>query len=198
MMSGTSVAVSVLSFHRYVDITAASWLTQAASRASISPCAMRCALSTSGQLQKTTYTLELFMPYLILFLFLAYPIAEIYATFSLIEHLGFGLTLLWLGGAFMLGILMFRHHKLAVMVTLMRDVRAGGVSPASVFALARYFIAALLLIIPGPIGDVIAFILLLPLPWPVSHARQAAAADDGVIEGDYRRVDPKSSDRFTS
>ena len=135
------------------------------------------------------------MPYLILFVLLTYPVAEIYTTFSLIEHLGFPLTLLWLGSAFIFGVMMFRHHKFAVMATLVRDARAGGISAASVFALARYYIAALLFVIPGPIGDVIGLILLLPLPWPASKTR-SPVVDESVIEGDFRRVDPDSSDRL--
>ncbi len=133
------------------------------------------------------------MPYLLLFLILGYPIAEIYATFQLVEAIGGWLTLLWLATAFTLGALMLRHHKLAVMVTLFGDLRAGTITPRSLFTLARYYLAAILFIIPGPISDVIALILLLP--WGGSMA-STRPVDDNILEGEYRQVDPKRDDKL--
>lgn len=134
------------------------------------------------------------MPYLLLFLILGYPIAEIFATLQLVNAIGGLLALLWLAIAFTLGILMLRHHKLAVMVTLFGDLRAGTITPRSLFTLARYYLAALLFIIPGPISDVVALILLLP--WGGSLPAHSKPVDDGILEGEYRRVDPQRDDKF--
>lgn len=135
------------------------------------------------------------MPLLFLLLILAYPVAEIAAIFWLTDAMGGMLALLWLGSAFLIGSLMMRNHSLAVMATLVRDMRTGTIQKGSLFALARYYIAAVLFIIPGPISDVIALVLLLP--WSVTSS-PVKPVDDGVIEGDYRRVDPKPKDRLNS
>lgn len=132
------------------------------------------------------------MPYLFLFLILGYPIAEIYATLQLIDAIGGLSTILWLAAAFMLGIMMLRHHKLAVMATMVGDLRSGVVTPRSLFILARYYIAAVLLIIPGPISDVIALLLLLP--WGGSIA--TPPTDNDILEGEYRRVEAPQKDRI--
>lgn len=133
------------------------------------------------------------MPYLFLFLLLGYPIAEIYAILQMIEGLGGLVTLLWLAGAFALGALMLRHHKLAVMATLFNDLRAGEITPGSLFALARYYISALLFLVPGPISDVVAMILLLP--WG-GKGTPRPPSDDSILEGEYRRLDPQRDDKL--
>lgn len=134
------------------------------------------------------------MPYLLLFLILGYPVAEIYATLQLVNAIGGLLTVLWLAIAFTLGILMLRNHKLAVMATLFGDLRAGTITPRSLFTLARYYLAAVLFIIPGPISDVAALVMLLP--WGGSLTASSKPVDDGILEGEYRRVDPKGKDKF--
>lgn len=133
------------------------------------------------------------MPYLLLILVLGYPVAEIAAIFWMADAIGSLWTLLWLIGGFLLGSLMLRHHKLAVMATLFGDLRAGTITPGSLFRLARYYLAAVLFIIPGPVSDVVALVLLLP--WGRSST-PAQPVDDGVIEGDYRRVDPERDDKL--
>lgn len=103
------------------------------------------------------------------------------------------MTLLWLALAFGLGILMLRHHKLAVMATLFSDLRTGAITPRSLFTLARYYIAALLFIIPGPISDVVGIVLLLP--WG-GQGTPRPPQDDSILEGEYRRVDPHRDDKL--
>ncbi len=133
------------------------------------------------------------MPYLFLFVLLGYPVAEIYAIFRLIDAIGGLLTLLWLVTAFMLGMLMLRHHKLAIVATLFNDVRAGAITPRSLFTLARYYIAALLFIIPGPLSDAVALVLLLPWGGGPVHSEKV---DEGILEGEYRRVDQHRDDKL--
>lgn len=133
------------------------------------------------------------MPYLIFLLVLAYPASEIFAIFWLAGEIGGLLTFAWIAGAFLLGSMMLMHHQLAV-AALLGNLRSGAITPGSLFRLARYFIAAILFIIPGPISDAIALVLLLP--WGSSQAKpQSQQPIDGdIIEGDFRRVDPKSQD----
>ncbi len=110
----------------------------------------------------------------------------------MVEAFGGFMTLIWLGLAFGLGVLMLRHHKLAVMATLFGDLRAGVITPSSLFTLARYYIAALLFIIPGPISDVVAIVLLLP--WG-GQGTPRPPADESILEGEYRRIDPHRNDK---
>lgn len=99
---------------------------------------------------------------------------------------GIAVLLAWLVIAAVAGGLMLRHHKMAVAWSLFDDLRRGEVKRSSLFWVARYYISAVLLLLPGLLGDVIALILLLP--WrsgPAGHVPPT----EGVIEGDYRRVD---------
>ena len=131
------------------------------------------------------------MPYLIFGCLLAYPILEIMSLIWLAEQIGSGWTLLWVLLTFAIGVLMLRHHRLAVGLKLMGDIRAGTMGLHSLLGIARYFIAAVLLIIPGAISDVIAVILLLP--WKMGAPTVSKRADDGIIDAEYRRVDPSDT-----
>ena len=126
------------------------------------------------------------MPYLLLAL-LAYPAAEIIAMVLVAKAIGTGWLLVWLLTAALAGVLMLRHHKLAVGLSLLADARQGRLTPQSLLWVARYYIAALLLLLPGVIGDVIALFMLLP--WGRHSAPQVP--EEGVLEGEYRRVDPQ-------
>jgi UPF0716 protein FxsA len=86
---------------------------------------------------------------------------------------------------------MLRHHQIAVAMTVLGDLRQGRVTAGTMFRLIRYYLAAVLLMLPGILGDVIALVLLL---WPVRSGAanpQQAPVDSGVIEGEYREVNPQ-------
>ncbi|AMC35589.1 FxsA family protein [Janthinobacterium sp. B9-8] len=136
------------------------------------------------------------MPYLLLLLFVAYPIAEIITIVLLAKAIGTFWVVLWLIAAFFSGLLMLRHHKLAVGAALFGDLRSGRLSIHSLFAVARYYIAAVLLLLPGILGDVVALVLLLP--WgrlaknkgTPAEPFSAPGAQGDVIDGEYRQVKP--------
>ncbi|WP_034618579.1 FxsA family protein [Chitinibacter tainanensis] len=134
------------------------------------------------------------MPYFILASVLAYPFLEIMSLIWLADQIGGLATLLVVLASFAAGVLMLRHQRLGVAMTLMNDLRSGQIGWHSLLSVARYYIAAVLLIIPGLLGDVIAIALLLPwgrqgVPF---QARPTAAREEGVIDGEYRRVDPQA------
>jgi UPF0716 protein FxsA len=128
------------------------------------------------------------MPYLLFGCLLAYPFLEVMSLIWLADTIGTFWTLIWVIASFCLGILMLRHHRLAMGLKLMHDVRTGQVGINSLLGIARYFIAAVLLLIPGLISDAIALILLLP--WKSKSTIGQPRPDDGIIEAEYRRVDP--------
>ncbi|XZG69569.1 FxsA family protein [Chitinibacteraceae bacterium HSL-7] len=134
------------------------------------------------------------MPYLLLAL-LAYPAAEIVTMILAAKAIGVGWLLGWIVLTGLAGALMLRHHRLAVGFSLFRDWRSGDVGVGSLFWLARYYIAAVFLLMPGLLGDVFALILLLP--WgPRLSAGSNQGAQSGVIDGEYRRVDPGADPRL--
>ncbi|WP_187360139.1 FxsA family protein [Chitinolyticbacter meiyuanensis] len=125
------------------------------------------------------------MPYLVLLL-LAYPAAEIVAFILAAKAVGVGWLLAWIVLSAIAGGLMLRHHKLAVAFSLVSDLRSGKLSVGSLIWVARYYLAAVLLLMPGLIGDAIGLILLLP--W----GRRAGPLQppSEIIDGEYRRIDP--------
>lgn len=134
------------------------------------------------------------MPYLVFASLLAYPFLEIMSLVWLSDTIGTFATLLYVLCSFGLGLLMLRHQRLGIGLTLMNDIRTGRLGLHSLFSVARYYIAAVLLIIPGLIGDVMAVILLLP--WgksaPTVGSMGGMPPQDGVIDGEFRRVDPNA------
>ncbi|QLG86947.1 FxsA family protein [Chitinibacter bivalviorum] len=134
------------------------------------------------------------MPYLVFASLLAYPFLEIMSLIWLADAIGTFPMLLIVLLSFGAGVLMLRHQRLGIGLTLMNDIRTGRLGLHSLFSVARYYIAAVLLIVPGLIGDVIALILLLP--WgksaPTVSTTGGMPPQDGVIDGEYRRVDPQS------
>jgi len=128
------------------------------------------------------------MPFLFL---LAFPVAEFIFTGWLIARFGWALVGVWSLLALGIGLLMLRHHQIAVAMTVLGDLRQGRVTAGTMFRLIRYYLAAVLLMLPGILGDVIALVLLL---WPVRSGAanpQQAPVDSGVIEGEYREVNPQ-------
>lgn len=126
---------------------------------------------------------------------LAFPIAEIWILVKLFQAYGI-LVLFYLVVMVYLGLRLIREEKALFSTRLMQGLMQGTHPLKNVFASARIFIAGVLLVIPGVITDVIAAILLLiprprvmpPNPQNGPYSR-AEAANDDVIEGEFRRED---------
>lgn len=135
------------------------------------------------------------MRLLIGLILLAFPIAEIWLLFVLGTQYG-GWLLLYVVVIALLGLQLIREEKLLFTGRMMQSLSAGGNPLKAVFGSARNIIAGVLLIIPGVITDVIAVILLfIPIknksitPPPFNSSRNHQAANDDVIEGEFRRED---------
>lgn len=123
---------------------------------------------------------------------LAFPIAEIWLLIILTEQYGWW-VLLYLVVITLLGLRLIRDEKLLFSGRMMQSLMHGGNPVKAIFGSARNIIAGILLIIPGVITDVAAVILLL-LPvnkegHSASKHRTQKAANDDVIEGEFRRED---------
>jgi len=129
----------------------------------------------------------------LLTILLCFPALEIYTMFRVADHIGWWL-LAWLVGAAVGGWLLIQEEKLAFFGRLVQAVQTGQSPLGALFDSGRTLAAGWLLIFPGVISDGLALILLL-MP---RRRRSAAgpAADDGVIEGEYRREDSGNRDRL--
>lgn len=129
----------------------------------------------------------------LLIILLCFPALEIYTLFRVADHIGWWL-LAWLVAAAAGGWLLIQEEKLAFFGRLVQAVQTGQSPLRAVFDSGRTLAAGWLLIFPGVISDGLALILLLiprrsrPAPRP--------AANDGVIEGEYRREDKQDRDRL--
>lgn len=124
---------------------------------------------------------------------LAFPVLELIGIILIWGEIGFW-TLLWLLLAAIAGAALISLERVAFMPGLAAAMLAGGNPLEAVKASGLRFLAGLLLIFPGAIGDVFALVLLLwagfrPPPPPRMPRGPGAAANDDVIEGDFRRVD---------
>ncbi len=124
----------------------------------------------------------------------ALPFLEIAGFVWLGGKLGVGLTLLWVIGAMVAGLLLLRRTGLQA-VGRLRAALAEGKEPGHTMLDAACFAAAaLLLIIPGFVSDALAVILMLPVTrhWllrrTAAHFEAQVYRGTGVIHGEFTVV----------
>ncbi|TCJ17100.1 FxsA family protein [Parasulfuritortus cantonensis] len=124
---------------------------------------------------------------------LAFPVLEIIGIVRIWDAVGIW-TLVWLLLDVAAGAALIALERAAFMPVMAATMMGGGNPFEALKASGLRFLAGVMLIFPGPISDAIALILLVwagfrpPVPEPIRRPRGAAANDD-VIEGDFRRVD---------
>lgn len=121
---------------------------------------------------------------LILLILLAFPVAEVVLLIELASRIGW-----WLLGYLLLsaalGAMLIAEERMVVFARIIQSLQAGRHPVRALLMSAKKMIAGLLLMLPGVISDVAALLLLL-IPIPES---QRPAANDDVIEGEWRRED---------
>jgi UPF0716 protein FxsA len=132
------------------------------------------------------------MPLFFLFaILLVFPVLEIWILIELGNRYGIKL-LIYLMIVGVLGWRLIREEKSLMVGRMVQSFSQGGTPVKAVFGSAKNLIAGVLLLIPGVISDAIAVILLL-IPTPEAAIRaqggKRQAANDDVIEGEYRRED---------
>lgn len=137
-------------------------------------------------------------------LLLIFPILEIWGLIELASRYGWW-VLFYLVVVAMLGWRLVQDEKLLLAGRMMQNLTQGSSIGGALFGTAKNMIAGVLLIIPGVITDVLAVILLL-IPSPAAskvnparnttdrktdtqYTHQNRAANDDVIEGEFRRED---------
>lgn len=131
---------------------------------------------------------------LLLVILLAFPVLEIWLLIELGNRYGWWL-LAYLVIVAMLGWRLIQDEKLLMLGRMAQTLSQGGTPAKALFGSAKNLIAGILLILPGVLGDVLAVILLL-LPsaksqtsGPRAGSTKNKAANDDVIEGEFRRED---------
>ena len=125
---------------------------------------------------------------------LAFPVLEIWLLVELASRYGWWL-IAYLVLAALLGWRLLQEEKLLVHGRMAQTLMQGGTPARALFSSAKNIIAGLLLIIPGVMSDVLAVVLLLmPSAKPIftdpqTRATNSKAANDDVIEGEFRRED---------
>jgi UPF0716 protein FxsA len=134
----------------------------------------------------------------------AIPALEIVGIYLVGSRIGFGWTLIWLVAAMIVGGMVINQERASFMPRLQQAMAQGHPPFGLLWASGRRFLAGVLLIIPGPLSDFIALILLLwPRPKlsplgpdradsvrPQGPARAKSGETSGdVIEGEFRRED---------
>jgi UPF0716 protein FxsA len=140
------------------------------------------------------------MARLIVFTALALPFLEIAGFVWLGSKLGVVLTLLWVIGSMVAGLALLRHTGLQAVGRLRAALAEGKEPGRSIIDAACFAAAAILLIIPGFVSDVLALILMLPVTrhWllrrTAAHFEARVYRGTGVIHGEFTVVPENDQD----
>lgn len=123
----------------------------------------------------------------IVLLALAFPTLEVIGLFWLAAHMGWW-VMVWLALSALAGLTLIRIERAAWSLRLLSTLQSGQPLGASLFASGRVLVAGGLLLFPGVISDVLAVaLLLMPGTWRKRVPPVPRAANDDVLEGEFRR-----------
>jgi UPF0716 protein FxsA len=133
------------------------------------------------------------MRLIVLLIVLSFPVLDVLATMRFARWTGIP-TLAWLAASAVAGALLLRNERTSFRTKTLAALRGDQPLLRGLLDSGRRILAAILLILPGIISDVIALLLLL-LPFNLGSpfATQSAGIGRGfareTIEGDYRRTE---------
>lgn len=130
------------------------------------------------------------MRYLLLGIVLVFPVVDLYTTVRVAHWTGIP-TWLWLACSTLAGLSLLRSERLAFRAATIAAMHGEQSLLRGLVDSGRKVLAALLLLLPGIMSDVIA-LLLLALPLNVGGGATGAsprATRGPYIDGDYRRID---------
>ncbi|HQS58417.1 MAG TPA: FxsA family protein [Gallionellaceae bacterium] len=122
-----------------------------------------------------------------LFFILLFPALEIYTMFQVADVMGWWL-LAWLILSALTGWILMKEESMAIFGRLAVAVQNGQSPIAAVWDSGRTMLAALLLIFPGVLSDLLALVLLL-LPNRAEQPNARPMPDDDTIEGEVRVIE---------
>jgi UPF0716 protein FxsA len=130
------------------------------------------------------------LPVLIL---LGFPALEVYFLVRMAHEIGWWLAA-WLLMSALVGTALVREAGIGLPTRLVTALQQGQPVLTGLMDSGRVLIAGLLFIFPGVVSDIIAIgILLVPLRTP--FAAQPSGVSDGVIDGEFRRINENGAHR---
>lgn len=133
------------------------------------------------------------MRFVVLLIVLIFPALDLLATIRFARWTGIPL-LVWLGASALAGVMLLHRERATFRAKTLAALRGDQPLLRGLLDSGRRVLAALLLIVPGIVSDLIALLLLL-LPLNLSRplATQPAPLDRGfrrdALEGDFSRLD---------
>src|SRR6266496_5595537 len=128
------------------------------------------------------------MRFVVLLIVLSFPVIDVLATLRFARWTGIP-ALAWFVASALAGALLLRNERVTFRAKTLAALRGDQPLLRGLLDSGRRVLAALLLILPGVLSDVIALLLLL-LPINIGRplATQWAGSGRKTIEGDYRRT----------
>lgn len=134
------------------------------------------------------------MRFVVLLIVLAFPVIDVLATLRFARLTGVP-AVAWMLASTAAGLLLLRHERLGFRARTLAALRGDRPLMRGLFDSGRKVLAAIFLILPGVLSDLIA-LLLLALPINVGSALGPQTVGAGfnlrrrnAIDGDYRRLD---------
>ena len=129
------------------------------------------------------------MRFVVLLIVLSFPVIDVMATLRFARWTGIP-ALAWFAASALAGALLLRNERLTFRAKTLAALRGDQPLLRGLLDSGRRVLAALLLILPGIMSDVIALLLLLlPINIGPPLAAQWAGSGRKTIEGDYRRTE---------
>ena len=134
------------------------------------------------------------MRFLVLLIVLAFPVVDVLATLRFARWTGIP-ALAWMLASTVAGLLLLHHERVGFRARTLAALRGDRPLMRGLLDSGRKVLAALFLILPGVLSDVIALLLLmLPINVGAPFSPQTVGAGFGArradaLDGDYRRVD---------
>jgi UPF0716 protein FxsA len=133
------------------------------------------------------------MRFIVTLIVLSLPVLDVLATMRIARWTGIP-TLAWLAMSALIGVLLLRNERVIFRAKTLAALRGDQPLLRGLLDSGRRVLAALLLILPGIVSDVIALLLLLlPINVGAPLATQPVSVNRGflrdALEGDFRRVE---------
>src|SRR5437667_9997258 len=129
------------------------------------------------------------MRFVVMLIVLAFPVLDVLVTLRFARWTGIP-ALAWFVASAAAGMLLLRHERIGFRARTLAALRGDQPLMRGLLDSGRKVLAALMLILPGIVSDLIALTLLsLPFNLGVQLATQAAGMSRRVLDGDYRRID---------
>ncbi|HEY1460164.1 MAG TPA: FxsA family protein [Casimicrobiaceae bacterium] len=127
------------------------------------------------------------MRFLVMLIVLIFPVLDVIATVRFAKWTGVPMMAFLLGSA-VAGCLLLRHERVAFRARTLAALRGDRPLLRDLLDSGRKVLAAILLIVPGIVSDLMALTLLL-LPINVGRSFAHAGLGRPAIDADYRRVE---------